>query len=145
MNEPSASFSGSPSCSSSTPRLSGLLWMPEPRMFSRGWSLPPKKSCTTSPGWKSSASRSVAIRGERCGSIRFVPPGIASSRLRSSSAAGRSGTRRSAGAVTVTTGNSVRVVCASDVSGKDRHSSDASVERPGNRSIGSATMEAICK
>ena len=28
-----------------------LVWYIEPRMLRRGWSVPPKKSCSTMPGW----------------------------------------------------------------------------------------------
>jgi len=59
------------------PRSTGFCCSPEPRIWTRGWSLPPKKSCTTTPGTMLRALDSVrlAVVGISSAVISATPAG----------------------------------------------------------------------
>ncbi|VXC75470.1 hypothetical protein BOSE29B_80221 [Bosea sp. 29B] len=77
-------MSGSPSRSTRMPRSTGFCWRPEPRIWMRGWSLPPKNSWTTTPGASRNACASVGLPlwGISSAVNSVAPPAVAKKRSR---------------------------------------------------------------
>ena len=63
------------------PRSTGFCCKPDPRIWMRGWSLPPKKFCTITPGVDARASETFrfALPVRSSAATMPVPPGMASS------------------------------------------------------------------
>lgn len=83
---------GRPFWSTSSPRSTGFCCRPEPRIWIRGWSLPPKKFCTTTPGTPLRARDAVGLPvGERSSRRTSATPPASASKRSCTDAAGAAG------------------------------------------------------